>query len=357
MRMISRIVPQIALLALATCSVLGLTACHSTTGGGSEDANRLTAYLENAANYYDREHYARAYQQWDKALDIESDNVKCRLGQAMCLYQLSRAPGREGLERLIQAEAALADLLDDDLDGQEWKAQLGYGLVQERWVRLYDSRIRMAERDSRGKSPIDEKELEANRTELTRRISLAESTFIDILGSGDQAVRDRLTCLVSLARLTFMRNDLEASLAHCRAYEKQVKLSKQLWTDASARFPKERPIYEAKIDGAERQEAELRDLMGSVLFKLRRFEDAEKELDIVLTLDETRASAYLSRGIIRQNRGDWDRARADYTEFLARCGLPTDDPNVREATSRLLQVEELVDAEDELRRKIENAGK
>jgi tetratricopeptide (TPR) repeat protein len=272
----------------------------------------------------------------------------------MCLYQLGRAPGREGLERLIQAEAALADLLDDDLDGQEWKAQLGYGLVQQRWVRLYDTRIRLSEQDKKENIPVDEKELRENRRELARRISLAESTFTDILSSGDQAVRDRLTCLVSLASLTFMRNDLEASLAHCREYEKQVTLSKDLWTDAAARFPKERPIYEAKIDGAERQEAELRDLMGSVLFKLRRFDDAEKELDIVLTLDETRASAYLSRGIIRQERGDWDRARSDYTQFLSRCGLPDNDPNVREATSRLLQVEELVDAEDDLRRKVEN---
>ena len=132
-----------------------------------------------------------------------------------------------------------------------------------------------------------------------------------------------------------------------------MEKSKELWIEAAARFPKERPVYEAKLDGAERQEAELRDLMGNVLFKLGRMDDAKSQLDKVIVLDEDRASAYLNRGLIYHEKGDWDRARADYTEFLARSGLPESDPTMREATSRLLEVEELVEAEDDLRRKLD----
>jgi tetratricopeptide (TPR) repeat protein len=335
---------------LLTVALLLVAACGSVSTSGDEDRNRLATYLENAANYYDQAHYARAYQQWQQALDVEPDNVKGRLGQAMALYQLGRAPTREGLVALTRAEAALTDLLDDDLDGQEWKAELGYALVQDQWVQLYDRKIRLSERDIADEKVVDRERLAADRKELLRRIALGERTFRDILAGEEQEKRDRLTCIMSIARLTFLRGDLEESLVWCGAYESEVDKSKAFWRDAAARYPKERPIYESKVAGAERQEAELRDLMGSVLYKLRRFEAAEAELDKVLVLDPKRATAYLSRGIVRQERGDWDRARADYVEFLERARGDDDDPAIREAGARLFEVEALVKAEDDLRR-------
>lgn len=345
--------PRLRPLLLAA-AMIAAAGCSTFSSEGDENRNRLATYLENAANYYDQAHYARAYQQWQKALEVDPDDVRARLGQAMALYQLGRAPTREGLVSLTRAEEALTDLLDDDLDGQEWKAELGYALVQDQWVELYDRKVRMSERDIVDEKVVDMKQLEADRTERRRRIALAEQTFRDILTGEEQEKRDRLTCIMSIARLTFLRGDLEESLAWCGKYEDEVDKSKKFWRDAAAKYPKERPIYESKIAGAERQEAELRDLMGSVLYKLGRFEAAEAELDKVIVIDPKRASAYLNRGIVRQERGDWDRARADYVEFLERARLADDDPAVREAASRLFDVEELVRAEDDLRREAEN---
>jgi len=338
---------------LVLASALGAAGCGTLGGIDKDEQARLSTYLQNAANYYDRAHWERAYQQWGKALEIEPDNVKCRLGQAMVLYQLGRARTPDGLKSLVAADEALTDLLDDDLEGLEWQAEMGYALVQTQWVVLYDERIRLSEAQMAREEPVNQDELRANRAELTRRARFARESFQEVLDGGEHEVRDRLTCMLELARLHAVEGSYEESLAQCKLYEREVDRSKQFWRDSAERFPREKDIWESKIAGAERQEAELRDLMGNVLYKLQRFDAAEKELDQVIALQPSRATAYLNRGMIRQSRGDWDRARADFESFLDHTERSPSDPVFLEVTRRLEEVEQLVQAEDELRRKVD----
>ena len=67
---------------------------------------------------------------------------------------------------------------------------------------------------------------------------------------------------------------------------------------------------------------------------------------MVLEIDPERASAYLNRGIMRQTREDWDRARQDFRTFLAMTTRAKDDPSVLEAQRRLEEVERRVREED-----------
>ena len=143
-----------------------------------------------------------------------------------------------------------------------------------------------------------------------------------------------------------MRGDLEESLTYAREYETEVVSSKELWRDSITRFPSRKREYELLLQQAESHEAQLRDVVANVLFKLGRFDEAEAELTRAIDLSPGDAAAYLNRGIIRQLRGDWDLARSDYTDFLAHTELADDSPNVVEASKRLAEVEEELAAED-----------
>ena len=147
----------------------------------------------------------------------------------------------------------------------------------------------------------------------------------------------------------------EESLTYARRLEQEVMDSKKLWEISAREFPRERATYELLLAAAENHEAQLRDVMANVLFKLDRMQEAEAELDKLLALDDKKIDAFMSRGIIRQKRKDWDRARSDFRLYLELTDLPRDHPSVMEASRRLAQVEIMVDAEDRLREETEAA--
>ncbi len=313
---------------------------------GTEDRKRLTLHLENAAQYYDQRHYERAYQQWDKALETDPLNEKARLGQAMALYQLGLEESPDGVARLQAAEERLDELRDEDLDGLEWQAELGYALTMDRWVSLFARKVRQLRYQREIEGATDEEELALAERELEKRAHIAERAYRTVHTGGEREAQYQLACLIGLAKMTAYRGDFETSLEYARDYEGQIVRSKRLWRDAAKRFPREAALWEMKLHNAERQEAELRDLIANVLFKLGKYTEAESELDVVLEIDPERSSAYLNRWIMRQARRDWDRAREDFRTFLAMTARPDDDPSVIEARRRLQEVEERVEEED-----------
>ncbi len=318
---------------------------------GTEDRKTLTLHLENAAQYYDQAHYLRAHQQWGLALEVDPLNGKARLGRSMALYQLGLEESPTGVARLQLASEQLDELRYEDLDGLEWQAELGYALVNDRWVSLYSRKVRLLKYElaTEGKeSEQTEKaeELELAQSELQRHASLAETAYASVHG-GEREAQYQLTCMVGLAKMAAFRGDYEASLEYQKEYEEQIVRSKRFWRDSIERYPREAALWEQKLHGAERQEAELRDLIANVLYKLGRIEEAEFELNVVIELDPERDSAFLNRGILRQTRKDWDRARQDLRTFLAMTARDADDASVIEAKRRLAEVEARVREEDE----------
>ncbi len=329
----------LGLLALA-CA---MPACETI---GAQDRTRVNLYLQNAAQYYDEGHYERAYHQWEKVLAIEPMDDKARLGQGMALYQLGHAESSEGVGRLTMAEERLEEMRRENMDGQAWKAELGYALVQDRWVELYDRKVLLLEDQKARRGSTDEQELATAHRERSRRVARAEKSYSRVMSGGEREAQYQLTCLMGLAKMAMVRGDLDTTLRHAREYEEHVVSSKSLWRDAAEKFPKDAPIYESKLRGAERQEAQLRDLLGNVLFKLGRMEDALRELDRVIELDKDRSTAYLNRGMVRQQLRDWDRARQDFRTFLAMTQFGPDDPVVMKATEHLEAVKVELDLED-----------
>ena len=79
--------------------------------------------------------------------------------------------------------------------------------------------------------------------------------------------------------------------------------------------------------------------------QINMFADATNDHNWI-HIDPERASAYLNRGIMRQQRQVWDRARQDFRTFLAMTARPDEDPSVIEARRRLEEVDARVQEED-----------
>jgi tetratricopeptide (TPR) repeat protein len=278
-------------LAVLLAGAALLAACNTLS---SENESQLALYLENAAQYYDGGHYERAYQQWDQALLLDAENEKARLGQAMALYQLGRKESAEAIGPLSEGTKRLDALRLEDFGGDQWKVDLGAALVHERWCEIYDRKLRkIAEDEAAGVTPDAD------------TLAIIEARVRDAHARRAGRVRERARRLgEGPARpphvLAGTRADRRVARrparepAYANLYLEQVLRSKQLWKDASTRFPKEAPIFEAKLAGAAMQEAELRDLMGAVLYKLGRMKEAEEQVDVVLKTYPQRATAYLN---------------------------------------------------------------
>jgi Tfp pilus assembly protein PilF len=306
----------------------------------AEDREVVTAYVENAAAYYDGGHFLRAYSQWDRALAIDPHEDRARLGQAMALYQLGREDTKDGIARLTEAEKRLEELRDGELGDQSWKAELGYALVQLRWAEAFGRVVTIQSANQAAGRPHDAEKLDEARREIPRRAAMADTAFRNVLSSPNVEPNLKLTTWIGLARVTSMRGAYEESLEWARKYEAQVVQSAEFWR-------KQGDEYASKLFGAELQEAELRDVLANTLFKLGRFDESEKELDRLIGLQPERASAYLNRGVLREARSAWDLARSDFARFLSTTTLPSDDPAVLEAEKRRILCEERLESENE----------
>jgi tetratricopeptide (TPR) repeat protein len=326
-------------------SAAAMAGCNSLS---SENEGQLATYLDNAEQYFDGAQWNRAYQQWGKALELDPSNEGARLGQAMCQYQAGREENVAALKPLTEATTMLEKMSHEDFDKMQWKVELGLALVHQRWCDLYDRKIRKIAEDEKKGVAVDAKELATCRAEFDKHVEIASKSFEKVLSGPEKEPRDRLTCWVGLAQIAYWRDDYPTSLKYCNLYLEQVLRSKRFWKEQAdnSKHPANTEMFKGKYTGASLQEAELRDLMGAVLFKMGREDDASAELDKVIEMFPQRATAYLNRGILRQKRGDYDLARSDFKKFLNTTDLADNDPSILEATRRLEEVEHLLEKQE-----------
>jgi Tfp pilus assembly protein PilF len=322
-----------------------LAACNSLS---SETEGELATYCDNAEQYFEGGEYQRAYHQWEQALKLDPSNEGARLGQAMCLYEAGRAESPESIKPLVEATERLEKLNSENFGKNQWKVELGVALAHQRWCDLYDRKIRkIAEDEKRGVAP-DAAELATAKREFESHLDVAERAFKSVLAGDEKEPRDRLTCWVGLAQVAYWRGDLATSLKYANLYLDQVLRSKKFWKDQAdkATNVSNTNLFKGKQSGAQLQEADLRELMASVLYQMGKTEEAAKELDTVIDMYPQRASTFMNRGILRQAQGDDDLARSDYRKFLALTELPDNDPSIIEANRRLSEVERRIVAQE-----------
>ncbi len=326
-------------LRLASLLVLAAAvgACASTT---EEEVLQIDVYVQNAQGYMDGGHYEQALAQFRRALRIDADHGKARLGEAFCLYHMGDRPQPGAEVRIQEAEAAFAALDPSDYGENSWKVALGRGMVHSRLSELYDAAARL--RDPGGAAgdrgaPADR---ERALAESRRHASLAEAAFRAVLADGTQPLaRDNLTALFFLARAGALRatrpEEYDEALAFFRRYEVQVDRSKALWRSLAKSEPENAAVLEQRLRAAERQEIALRDTIANILFKRRDHAGSLAELDKVLALDGDRASAWLARGQNNEALGRFGAAADDYRRFLALTDNAPSSEDVIRATERM----------------------
>jgi hypothetical protein len=315
MRPIASSLTLAAALAATSFVLVTSTGCQTVTG---EDRQVASAYLENAAQYYDAGHYLNAYQQWNKALAFDPEDERAQLGQAMALYQLGRDTSKEGMARLAESEKRLDSLRAGGLGDQSWKAELGYALVQQRWAELYDRAVRIQTASSASNTPQNPATL------ATRRQSFATIALGSLVPQGS-TTRGR----------TELQDDPWLGLANDGA----ARRDRASAGAASTRSRSSGPVSSGRnsrrrmtrLFGAW-PKVELRDVLGNTLFKLGQFGDQR----LTAWWRSSREPAPMGTRVLRESRGAWT-LRAGLLSLPQLTDLTADDPTCwsREAQAPL----------------------
>ncbi len=324
--------------AVALSAVLAAAACAS-----DDDRENLGAetYLYNAQGYVDGGHYEQALIMFRRALEVSPENRKALLGEASVLYWLG-SKETPGAGAAILEAAEKAERLDAEKYGENaWKVHLTQGMIHARIADLWGrkaaaARTAASKEDATERDAAAAEEAEGRRDEAAAR---ATACFKTVLAAEDQPLaRNNLSALFYLARQGCLQarapEDYAEPILYLRRFEEEVGKSKKLWTEMMKREPDLAEVYKAKLQGAESQEIELRDLVANILFKQRRHEESIVELDKVIALDPYRATAFFNRGRNHEELGKLGAAADDYRRFLMLTDLPPGSPQVIEAAER-----------------------
>jgi tetratricopeptide (TPR) repeat protein len=334
----NRLAAPIALLAAAAAAACAMDDPESL---GTQ------VYVHNAQEYMDGNHYDQALAQWRRALELEPDNRKALLGEASCLYWLGTGGSPVSGEYILEAEEK-AERLDADSYGTNgWKVLLTQGLISARLSDLWGLKAELAKKNVAAGLTGAEDALRTAEGNRDRYLATAMARFEAVLATEDEPfAKNNLTSLFFLASRGALRArtpaEYERPLEWFRRYAVEVDKSKKLWAEMKKKEPDLAEVYQAKLQMAEKQELELRDLVANIYFKLRRHEDSIAELDRVIALDPYRAGAFLARGQNQEELGRFGAAADDYRRFLMLTDLAPDSPLVLEASERKTKCEELL---------------
>jgi tetratricopeptide (TPR) repeat protein len=327
-------------------AALGLAlAALAPAGCAATEAEELgvETYIHNAQGYVDGGHYAEALGQFRNALALDPDNRKALLGEATCLYWTGMAETSEGGRAVEEAEAKAEALDPEGWAEGSWKVHLLQGMVRARLADLWSRKAEAARcAGAEGRAPPDAAEAAAaqasERADAYDRAAVR--AFEHVLTYEDQPLaRNNLTALFQLASRGALRarspEDYVKPREYLARFEKEVERSKALWREMKLKEPRLAGAYDAKLKSAEKQEADLRDLVANILFKSRRHEESIAQLDRVIELDPSRAAALYNRGRNHEELGRFGLAADDYGRFLRLTDLPSGSPAVLEAVERM----------------------
>lgn len=322
----------------------------SVIGGGcastdEDETLEVSIYLQNAQGYVDGGRYDEALNQFRRALAVDPGNSKALLGEAFALLYLGQGQGDTAAARIQEADRAFAGLEPERYDENSWKVNLGRGMVNARLAELYSNAAEMRNGAAAGGDTIASTERDHARAEVARRDAAAEREFTAVLARTDQPLaRDNLAALFYLARHHALRATDNAgydrALEFFRRYAVQVERSKALWRNSIKSDAANAPLYESRLQGAERQEVALRDLVANIHFKRRDHAASMEELNRILAIEPENSRAYLNRARNEEELGRYGEAADDYRRFLALTDDPPTTSAVITATERMRECEE-----------------
>jgi tetratricopeptide (TPR) repeat protein len=304
-------------------------ACGSLS---KEDRQNLTAYQQNAALYYGGGNLNQALDQCRRGLELDPENYKLLTIRAWCrMRQAKTNPA------LVDEVIALFDDLMARRSGSQHEPQalLGYALLhqhlgqrqftQAETLRAEVPKLEQGTPDAAGKLARAAEHESKGKSHLR----IAEQTLQQLIEREDELLlaHDHMMQVKALLKdhEAAIRHGLKA-LARIATEQERERNEYQRTTQAGYESERQRSLVQL----VEREIA-LRGAISNLYFDSGRAELAKEQLDLVLSIDPTRAQDYYNRGRCHEKLGRVAEARKDYQKFLAMTRLPEGHPNVTHA--------------------------
>jgi len=288
------------------------------------DEKKLELYSTTATYLYEDNELDRAQEQAVKALEVDPEN---RTMRRMIGWIRLR---KNGHEDLILAERFFRDLIKDG-DAND-NTLLGLALSCERLGKAYDDVARAVESGKRapseGKSKDDEiRELDKKARAYWQE-SIATSNKILAAGEGNTNAMNALQRVYALLgnyteSLDWSARILERTSAELTSWRSMLQ-EKNLTESEEALFRKNE---KASVD----LQSDTHIFAATLLFRLKRYDEALVHLDAVVASSPELAQAYSIRGQLRARVGQYEAAIQDLDRYLALSDAPYENADVQKA--------------------------
>jgi len=310
----------VALLALAAAG------CKHTYQKEIEpsDEQKLELYSTTATYLYEDGDLDRAQEQAVKALEVEPDN---RAMRRMIGWIRLR---KNGNDDLILAERFFRDLVDDGDENEN--TLLGLAITCERLGKAYDDVARALLAGER--EPEDGRDPERSARDLSEKATDYWAEAVSLCDGILEAGEGNTNAMNALQRVHALMGNYEESLAWSARLLERTTAELDSWRSMLQEknlTDREESLFRENERSALDLQTDTHVFAATLLFRLKRYEEALAHLDAVVAGSPALAQAYSLRGQMRARVGQYEGAVQDLDRYLALSDAPYEHPDVQKA--------------------------
>lgn len=327
---------------MAACLLVTIASCGSfttNTNGTSADD-----HYNNARSYLQSKDYERSMDQVERGLKLDSTHYGLTLMRGWLLTMLGRREPKR-YEEALEAFDSVRSMRSSGHDYRLWllSGEAHQGLYQ--WHRRVAAQLRRdAESAEKGEAQQKLSRAAEHDRAIGKHIDAAATSYKRLAG------RDGEGKFPALERLFLLETDRAIGLEG-DARQQQLAIAADRareYLDANAYRQEHYSMmleltkdYEQEALGRQtrralrKRERGFRAAYANLLYELRRWQDARKQLDRVIELDPKIAANYFNRARCWIALQQPNKARRDLQDFTRMTKLSYDSPRVREAYQML----------------------
>lgn len=322
----------------AILSLFLAAACGSLS---SVDKGRLADFQQNAKSYYDRGKMEQALAMIDKGLAIEPENYQLSSLRAMVLLRLAKNESGTRQDKLLDQACKEFEKV------QSWRAPakhapyqlLGYGLAMRAMAMRHENEA-LRLRATAKLMQTDSLDIKVQENQAIEHDGLARANNLKAKAAFE-TLRDRGD-LVRLAHKGLMEvaiglGDGPTAFAEGQLFLADTALAKEfaLKEIREARTTEWEREKRKELDQFQDEELVARSVLANLRYDNEEYEEAARQLDVVLQLDPSRSADYYNRARCLRQLGRIEEAKADFRMFIQLSQLPDNNPRKAEALQAL----------------------
>ncbi|MHC5020221.1 MAG: tetratricopeptide repeat protein [Planctomycetota bacterium] len=320
--------------------VAGVAGCGKSTAEILLEREQVKYHTTNAQGYLDSGEWARARQQAEKALELDSEYAKARAILGFTLFQLAGRLDQEKQRNevddfLEESEEALVQVTRDadKTDVAVFKAYYGLGLVHQfRWERA-NSDLDAARRSvADGDPSVSKSDLEALQAAVTKHVDLAvryyHNSLLTSMQRFDGAREALIKALYYRGRTNPGGRDYERAIELADDYLDKARTDAQVKREDLPKIEKDGSLSEAQKAQAKLAiEARLRrltvnrvrmhDLKAQMLAKRGDWPGVIRTLNSALQIDADYSLLHYGLGLAYAKNGDLAESHDQLVQFAA----------------------------------------